>query len=198
MAKRKTTRRRKAQPAPNQGPAWLVLGLIIGLGIAAAMNWDTVKEYVAAAVDKPQTTTAANQVEKQKKQATKPEFDFYDMLANKKVESPQEPSKPKAAPPKEAPKQAVAPILEGIPQTQEVQAPDRYIIQVASFSSYQEADRMRAQLTMSGFDVYIQTAQQNNRTLYRINMGPYVSKDAAMVKQKDLQNYNIASLLIKQ
>jgi cell division protein FtsN len=202
MARRKSTRRRNKQPAPNQGPAWLVLGLLIGLGIAAAMNWESVKEYIALAMDQSQTATATKQAEQpQKPVSSKPEFDFYDMLANKKVESPQQPSQPKPAPvakqpvPQQPSAPSTAPIVEGTPE--QVQVAERYIIQVASFSNYQDADRMRAQLTMSGFDVYIQSAQQSGKTLYRLNMGPYVSKDVAMVKQKELQDYNISSFLIK-
>lgn len=229
MARR--TRRRNTPP-PHQGSAWLVLGLLLGLGVAAAMNWESVQQYLVTLTqtEKPQSTaTKASSVktkppaEKPKKQSSNPEFDFYNILSNKKVDAPDETPTPKKASPKTESKPLVTDAIEKTasstqeapPSTAETpsptahsanaetkqqanEAPQRYVIQIASFPTYQEADRLRAELTMSGFDVYIQSAQQDNNTRYRVNMGPYASKEIATTKQADLRSQSISSLLIKQ
>lgn len=185
MAKRKYTRRKKPQPTSSSGPAWLILGLLLGFGIAIVMNWEPVINYAAKIIDSTQTAQTKEQPKQAKKQAAKPEFDFYNMLANKKVEPPK------------APKPATPPANK-IPAPQVTQAPQSYVVQLASFSNYQDADRLRAQLTMTGLDVYIQTVQQNGGTLYRIYTGPYDSRGLAENQQTELRRQNIDSILLKQ
>lgn len=85
------------------------------------------------------------------------------------------------------------------PTTADVAAnePTNYLLQMASLKNYADADRMKAQLTMQGFDVYIQSFNVNGQTFNRIVMGPYSSKQTALQQQAQLQKHHIASILIK-
>jgi cell division protein FtsN len=244
MAKRRTKRRSSPPPYQGGGSAWLLLGLLLGLGVAAAMNWASVRQYLADAMqtEKPQpvaTKAASSKAKKQpdekpKNQSSNPEFDFYNILSNKKVEGFDEVPTPKKAQVKTEPQPLIvsppeknassAPTVSSEPKNLSPISPsdaplsvektkpevkpeakkapneiaERYLIQIASLPTYQEADRLRAELTMSGFDVYIQSAQQDKKTRYRINMGPYTSKEIATAKQDELRSQSVSSLLIKQ
>ncbi|MDF3054403.1 MAG: uncharacterized protein K0Q74_310 [Gammaproteobacteria bacterium] len=231
MARRR--KKRKSAQTPYQGSAWLILGLLLGLGVAAAMNWESVRKYLITVMDieveKPQSTVASavpsksKPTEKPKKQNKSPEFDFYDILANKKVDASKGPMPSEKRPSKseqEAPAASVSAVGEvparsptmvaetapSVPNadtapnntSKPIEPGQRYIVQIASFSTYQEADRLRAELTMNGFDVHIQSIQHDNKARYRVNMGPYASKELAVAKQADLRQHNVSSLLVKQ
>ena len=71
-----------------------------------------------------------------------------------------------------------------------------YLLQMASFKTYADADRLKAQLTMLGFDVYIQSYTSNNQVHNRVVMGPYVLKSAAIQAQTRLQKKQVPSILI--
>lgn len=71
-----------------------------------------------------------------------------------------------------------------------------YLLQMGSLKNYADADRLKAQLTMQGFDVYIQPYTMNGQVRNRVVMGPYSSKTAALEQQAALQQSKISSVLI--
>lgn len=73
-----------------------------------------------------------------------------------------------------------------------------YILQVASVKDYHVADRLKAELTMMGYNVTIQKSLVNGQPWNRVNVGPYSSKKVALEKQQALHENNISSMLIKQ
>jgi cell division protein FtsN len=75
---------------------------------------------------------------------------------------------------------------------------EHYALQVASVKDYADADRLKAQLTMLGFDVSIQKYTLNGQTWNRVYAGSYNSRDAALKQQNALKQNNIASILVKQ
>lgn len=54
-----------------------------------------------------------------------------------------------------------------------------YLIQVAAFKNRQDAERMKATLSMKGFDVNIATINQRYINWYRVIIGPFASRDDA-------------------
>ncbi len=101
-----------------------------------------------------------------------------------------------AAPAAATPTPAPAPTPRAAPnKTEQLSG---YMIQMASLKNYAEADRLKAQLAMQGFDVYIQTTTLNSgQTVNRVVMGPYGSRQVALQQQAQLQKNNIASILVK-
>jgi len=74
-----------------------------------------------------------------------------------------------------------------------------YLIQVASFKHYQDADDTKAKLLLSGFTgVDVKKVKVNNVDWYRVIIGPYANlKDIKKIQQQ-LQKKHIQSLLIKE
>lgn len=48
-----------------------------------------------------------------------------------------------------------------------------YILQVASYARPADADKLKAQLTLHGWDTSIQTVSIDNKTYYRVRVGPF-------------------------
>jgi cell division protein FtsN len=61
---------------------------------------------------------------------------------------------------------------------------ESYLIQVGSFRSAHEAERMKASLVMKGFNVAVSTATQNSINWYRVIIGPFSSREQAQTAQQ--------------
>lgn len=60
-----------------------------------------------------------------------------------------------------------------------------YMLQVGSFVRYEEADRLKAQLTIAGLDARIQTATVKGTGVFRVRVGPYASyNDLGIVENR--------------
>lgn len=60
---------------------------------------------------------------------------------------------------------------------------ETYVVQIGSFKSFYEAERMKAALVLKGFDVNINMAKQQNVTWYRVAIGPFASRQQAQQTQ---------------
>ena len=103
-----------------------------------------------------------------------PEFDFYTVLQKTKV-----------------------PVINARPVQPVIKPTDQYMLQVASVKQYTDADRLKAELTLLGFNVFIQKYKAGKITLNRVNIGPYASTQAAKLDQNRLRQNKINSLLLK-
>jgi cell division protein FtsN len=66
----------------------------------------------------------------------------------------------------------------------------KYIIQVASFKRYEDADELKARLVMMGFEATIKDAPSGGITWKRVWLGPFNSlQEAAQVQQRLAQNH---------
>jgi cell division protein FtsN len=72
-----------------------------------------------------------------------------------------------------------------------------YIIQLAAFLHYQQADQFKAQLALSGYEAKVVAFQKNGKTLQRVWIGPYPSLTAAAAVQRQLATNQIKSTLLK-
>ena len=133
----------------------------------------------------------------------KPKFEFYTLLAKERVAgSAPFAALPVAAPPVLAVKTPALPLhaplapvaavasLRNAPAVDKLPAMvannvdnankrDAYLIQVGSFKSLQEAERMKASLAMKGFDVKLSAIMQQRVNWYRVTIGPFASRTQA-------------------
>ena len=58
-------------------------------------------------------------------------------------------------------------------------SPREYRVQVGSFRERREADRLRAELALGGFESSIQTMDTANGTWHRVMLGPFRGRAAA-------------------
>lgn len=73
------------------------------------------------------------------------------------------------------------------------------MLQVGSFKSYMEAQKLQEQLAQKGFKASIQTFKMNpQETWYRVTLGPYKNREEALQQQAKLeQTQPIHSLIVK-
>ncbi|HEU5399263.1 MAG TPA: SPOR domain-containing protein [Gammaproteobacteria bacterium] len=114
--------------------------------------------------------------------STAPHFDFYKMLPSFQVVIPGQDKDVKSGNP-----------------SSPVRQPGSYILQVGSFPSYADADRMKATLALQGIESSIQSVQVNNgNTWNRVRIGPIKDlKELNAVREK-LAAQHIEPLVIKQ
>lgn len=125
-----------------------------------------------AATDGEGSTVATADTE-----ATEARFDFYRMLPNFEVVVENNSTE-------------VADSVE----PQAVETPGLYMLQAGSFSSYEAADRRRAQLALQGIESTIQKNRDTGDVRFRVIIGP--TRDLALLNQQRarLREANIDAL----
>jgi cell division protein FtsN len=135
------------------------------------------------AADKAADKTAADAA----KPATK--FDFYTLLPEREVIVPNE---REAIKPAEKPKVVPGQAAPAEP------AEESLFLQVGSFRAAQEADRRRAQIILLGLEAKVESVQANGDTWYRVQAGPFTSREKLSKARNQLSAQGIESLLLKQ
>jgi cell division protein FtsN len=138
----------------GKGGGLLLIGLLGGfaLGVATTVYLRIGLSTVpgTAEADKAGGATTA------KKPEDKPKFDFYKMLPNFEVVVPEQDKQVQRA--------------GDVPA---VQAPGTYVLQVGSFRTVEDADRLRAQLALIGIEANIQQVTIDEKdTWHRVRVGP--------------------------
>lgn len=113
------------------------------------------------------TTTIANQI-----QPRKIKFDFYQMLPKMKVT-----------------------IANNNVNSQQ-QSHNIYIIQLGSFTNLMQAQAFKQQIQTTGFKPQIRSIPENNIIWYRVQLGPFTSKQKASDMRDELQRQNINCILL--
>ena len=128
------------------------------------------------------TATKAPSVVTAPAASTAPHYDFYKMLPSFQVVIPGQDKDVKSG-------------NESAP----VQQPGSYILQVGSFPTYADADRMKATLALQGIESSIQSVQVNNGSTWnRVRVGPIKDlKELNSIREK-LAGLHIEPLVIKQ
>ncbi len=181
-AKRKAGKKKKQQQTP--GWVWLFAGLAIGLAIAAGI-------YVQ---DRGGTATFLNQAKQatksKPKQADKPSaktredsgtsFDFYTMLPEQSSTVPDEEFSRKPAP---------------APRT--IEKPGSYILQVGSFSTNEDAARLKANLALSGIVAKIQKVTVDGKAYHRVLIGPMTNLGTVNQTRSQLISMSLTPMTIQ-
>lgn len=173
----------------------MVFGLAIGLSVAFAVfkRDQSPGVPVSPVAQQEQPASMAAPVASARQQpvddngeapaATEPEeqrFTFYNMLPNFEVIIPEE-----------------EPDVEVDKQPQAVEQPGVYVLQAGSFSSYEDADRRRAQLALQGIESRIQRVAIDDKTYHRVRIGPIDNLDELNTTRSRLRAANIDVLRIR-
>ncbi|KTC77081.1 SPOR domain-containing protein [Legionella brunensis] len=190
---------RQKSSAPKQF-LWVVASFLCGYITANVFDFTSLNNWVhknILAQDEPQPEA---KVVAKKENLPKPKFEFYTLLA--KDHGPPAPmprpslatpAKP-ALPPQTVPAgqtvtpavatasaavpHAPAPVTEAKPLPKNPTKPKEvskevYLVQMASFKSKQEAERLKASLILKGFNVSIVAAPPQQGGWFRVILGPY-------------------------
>lgn len=188
MARRKTpARRNRRQESSSSGLLWMLFGLAIGLSVAAAIYVNdrqpetdsppvpVPQQPVTAPAPQPAAPAAESQPEDPSSR-----FDFYDMLPNFEVVIPEEDldARPDVKP---------AP----------VESPGVYVLQAGSFSSFGDADRMKAQLALLGIVSRIQKVTVDDNTYHRVRIGPVQTLEELNRLRAQLRDARVEVMVIR-
>lgn len=198
---------RKRQPAKKKsGGGTLIgmfIGLVLGVAIAAGVVWylnssplpfnKQVQEQSSRSGD-----PAAGRSEplslpgKPGDPIPEKRFQFYDILPGKADAVPDPAAKPAEAKKEEKKEEKKADAKE---EVKESKVP--LFLQVGSFSTAQDADNQKAKLAFMGFEAVVQQVMIQERTLYRVRIGPYNKIDELNKVRAELAKSGIEAQLAK-
>lgn len=203
--------------------AWMIAGLLLGLMLSGILYWKLNAPLkplnpVSVAIQEESPLPKARKQGKNKEAMTSAQtngsrFDFYTVLPTMSKEGPdmvdtthattstlalalQNQIQSTLPDQKETdlPKQPINPLTT---EAKEKTAP--YVIQAGSFRQLSQAEELKAQLALSGFEASIQTFKMGPKdTRYRVFIGPFTSKDKADFQQAQLeQTQPLHSVVLK-
>jgi cell division protein FtsN len=185
---RKVMAKKKKKPnnsAPLPGWVWLATGLMIGLFVAFLVHLKD--NYPGLSLKDSKQASSSTDARTVRKQAQTPpakektRFDFYTILPEMEIAVPDDelssgsnkPAKP-------------------------LTKPGTYILQVGSFKTLEQADRMKASLALLGIEAKIESVTINNKeSWHRVRIGPYHNLDELNRTRSRLKQNNIDALLLK-
>ena len=72
-----------------------------------------------------------------------------------------------------------------------------YFVQAGAFTRNEDAEQQRARLAMIGQTAKITEREQSGRTVYRVRLGPFPTRDEADGLQGRLQEQTIESQIVR-
>ena len=189
MARRNRNSRR-SEAAP--GWVWMLFGLGLGLAVAIGVYLHSPagsgtlepRSIPAALAEPSRTAPAASRSNEPPPQraASENRFDFYEVLPQFEVVVPDDNGSPAAA-------------VTARPRP--AAAPGSFLLQAGSFSAAADADRLKANLALLGFESHVQRVTIEDDVFNRVRIGPIADLDAAKRTQRRLRDAGIDTLMMK-
>lgn len=184
--------RERAVKSAAPGWLWMLAGFLLGLFVAFLMYLKgvTPEQVVAAVAGRAQSLEVseppAAEPQARAQRAQRPRFEFYTMLPEMEIPVPE----------------AEVPARKREEALDSERASGTYLVQVGSFRSFQEADRLKASLILAGFEATIQTVSiDGKRTWHRVRLGPFTGVAAADRARKrvleQLTDYALKPMVMK-
>ncbi len=123
-----------------------------------------------------ENTNSDQHSKKKMTESSQPQYEFYTMLPKDKIDDPTPAEKEKVEPKNN--------------QT------SQYHLQIASMTKFEEADHLKAQLILQGYNANISKQVRHGSTRYRVLVGPFSSSKAAMAQQQNLKKNHISSIIM--
>ncbi|WP_347252443.1 SPOR domain-containing protein [Legionella sp.] len=210
---------RQKSSAPKQ-LFWMLASFLSGYLAATVFDFTSLSSWVRTNILAHTNEKPAVKVAAKEPQVPKPKFEFYTLLA--KDGSTPSPALRAVVPAQPKPVTQSAPAIGNAPITpiKQVGVPskqpgavavveskpvasasaskDTYQIQIASFKKRQDAEHMKAALTLKGFDISVVPVSQPQGTWFRVIVGPFGSRTAAEKAQLTLaQSEHIKGMIRK-
>lgn len=178
---RQASRNEEGPPIPAW--VWLAGGFVLGFGTAMGVTWlqqsDT--ELPDFALEPPPAPEREEEEEDEDER-----FSFYRMLERFEVTVPETDLELRRDRDRD----------ESVP---ELDTEGSFLLQVASFQSESDADRMRANLTLAGYNARINRVEvDDGQTYYRVHVGPIDSPEEVERTLERLEDDGMEPLVIRQ
>lgn len=165
------TNRKKSKKTVSHKPwRWFFTGVMVGMGLIVGGYL-----YVTT-LGVQHSKTILAKLKPEVKTKHKPTFDYYSMLPQMKVPGDEEKTH-----------HAKQPVVAGDVY---------YMIQVASFAQKKDAEKMKAELLLGGYNVSVNVFSKGATTWYRVMLGPYNRIATAQSDQRRLADGQIDTLLL--
>ncbi|MDR0777328.1 MAG: SPOR domain-containing protein [Azonexus sp.] len=194
------TKSRKNPPARKKsGGGTLIgmfIGLVLGVAIAAGVVWYMNNSPLPFATKQAQPASRPDGAKgeplalpgKPGDPVPEKRFQFYDILPGKTDAVPA-PAEVKQEEKKDEKKE------EKKDEAKDSKVP--LFLQVGSFSTAQDADNQKAKLAFMGIEAVVQQVMIEERTLYRVRVGPFMRIDELNKTRAELAKSGIEALLAK-
>ena len=196
---RATSKQKKSLP----GYIWLLSGLAIGLFISFIVYLDkqpdSEKDFGSAVQEEleklklqPKKQDAVKIETNKKTEAKKEEkFNFYTILPELEVFIPESETRPPDIPSETKQKTTTKSTSAS---TSKQLAKKQYVLQIGSFQSLDDAEKLKANVAFLGLAANIQHVTINKQTWHRVRTGPYTSKQQVYKNQRTLKQNDIPSI----
>ncbi len=199
---RKTTAAAKSGP---RVPGWLLLTAGIAIGVFIAM--------LSRLAPNVGTTTAAAPGKAGQEQASEknkiPVFDFYTLLPESEVMVPDSksnsskaPAPKSTTPARSTPVREAKAVVKSAPASKasiSAQSAAHFLLQAGSFRNAPDADRLKAQLILSGFLARVDPVTvRGGEKWYRVQLGPYKSEGEVRKVRNELAAQGMETMLLQQ
>ena len=203
---------RRSQPAKKKSGGGTFVGMFIGLVLGVVAAAGVVLYLNKSPLPFNKQVLAGNGAQSNAAQPTQPmalpgkpgdpipekRFQFYDILPGKADAVPDKAAKPEVQ--KEEPKKDELKKEEKKeePKKEEVkESKTPLFLQAGSFSTAQDADNQKAKLAFMGVEAVIQQVMIQDKTLFRVRVGPYTKIDELNKVRAELAKAGIESQLSK-
>lgn len=190
QAKRRSRARKTPARKSSRGPSWgmLIIGLVSGSVLAflilGAQDADHngfgsgLKTLLQKGPDRS-GDEVKQQEPTQEAPSPKAKLDFYTVLPKieRIISDPVEPAK------------------EDDPKPEEKNV--AYVLQAAAYENFNDADRLKAQLTITGFEAKVQKVTVEDKVYFRVRLGPYQSRQKLKQVEQQLLEQGIKAMSLK-
>jgi cell division protein FtsN len=197
---------RRNQPAKKKAAGGtlvgMFIGLVIGVAIAAGVVFYLNKSPLPFVERAQPPAKAENQAAANSQPLALPgkpgdpvpekRFQFYDILPGKADAVPDKAPKPEAK--KEEPKKEDK---KDDKKEEAKESKTPLFLQAGSFSTAQDADNQKAKLAFMGLEAVVQQVMIQDKTFYRVRVGPYTKIEELNKVRADLAKSGIEAQLAK-
>jgi cell division protein FtsN len=197
---------RRNQPAKKKAAGGtlvgMFIGLVIGVAIAAGVVFYLNKSPLPFVERAQPPAKAENQAAANSQPLALPgkpgdpvpekRFQFYDILPGKADAVPDKAPKPEAK--KEEPKKEDK---KDDKKEEAKESKTPLFLQAGSFSTAQDADNQKAKLAFMGLEAVVQQVMIQDKTFYRVRVGPYTKIDELNKVRAELAKSGIEAQLAK-
>ena len=198
---------RRSQPAKKKSGGGTLIGMFIGLVLGVVAAAGVVLYLNKSPLPFNKQVLAGNGAQSNAAQPTQPmalpgkpgdpipekRFQFYDILPGKADAVPEKAAKPEVQ--KEEPKKEEK--KEELKKEEVKESKTPLFLQAGSFSTAQDADNQKAKLAFMGVEAVIQQVMIQDKTLFRVRVGPYTKIDELNKVRAELAKAGIESQLSK-
>lgn len=204
-------RRGRSRPQPMPAWMWFAGGVLLGalvFGVMWLKDRQTFNREMEArlasalqqqAEASPRKESAADsaQAPPEEPDQARHQFDFYSVLPDMEVEVQPDSLRPAASKPAAVAAQTPAASEQAaVEKPTNVDAKSQFQMQLASFRSSADAERMMASAALKGVSSRVEKVTINDKAYYRVRSGPY-SREQAYSLHKRLKKRGIESLIMR-